>query len=105
LKQVNQEESYGFLYLLRNVANVSFLKMEFDNCEKVLLEANSLSNALNGDNMQNRFINQIQLSTLYMYRDIDMACEFNEAEILAIYDAKKDYNQDEKYFAYLDAGP
>ena len=40
-----------------------------------------------------------------MYRDIDMACEFNEAEILAIYDAKKDYNQDEKYFAYLDAGP
>ena len=59
LKQVNQHESYGFLYLLRNMSNISFLNMDFDGCEKLLLEGNSLSNQLNGDNMQNRFLNQL----------------------------------------------
>ena len=40
-----------------------------------------------------------------MFKDIEMAIEFNEAEIFQILDAKKDYYQDEDYFAYLDAVP
>jgi hypothetical protein len=47
----------------------------------------------------------MDLATLYMYKDIEMAVEFNESEISQILDAKKDYYQDEDYFAYLDAEP
>ena len=67
--------------------------------------ANQLSRELNGGNEQNKFINQMDLATLYMYKDIEMAVDFCEAEISQILDAKKDYYQDEDYFAYLDAGP
>ena len=63
------------------MVKLHFLKRDFDQCEKLLLMTNEMSKELNGPNEQNKFFNQMDLSTLYMYKDIEMAVEFNESEI------------------------
>ena len=81
------------------------MKRDYDLCEKQLLEAIELSDKLTQGNVENAFLNQYKLCTLYMYSNIELAHDFSDSEIQAIYDAKKDYNQDEGYFTYLDGNP
>ena len=81
LNQVGQDKSYASLFLMKNLVRVFLLQRDFDQSEKVLLMANQLSRELNGGNEQNKFINQMDLATLYMYKDIEMAVDFCEAEI------------------------
>jgi hypothetical protein len=38
---------------------------------------------------------------VYMYKDSVMAYNYSESEILNIFNDKKDYNQDEHYFEWL----
>ena len=40
-----------------------------------------------------------------MYKNIELAHDFSDGEIQAIFDAKKDYYQDEGYFTYIDGVP
>ena len=53
LEKVNQSKSYGYMYLLKNMAQLSFLRMNFDESEKSLLRSIELSNVLNNENVQN----------------------------------------------------
>ena len=57
LSKVGQQKSYGQMFLMKNLANLHFLRRQFDQCEKVLLLAKEMSKELNGENEQNKFLN------------------------------------------------
>ena len=79
--------------------------LDLDQSEKLYLQRLQHISRLTDQNKGNIFHGNLDMCLVYMYKDNVMAYNYAESEILNIFDAKKDYYQDELYFEWLNHVP
>lgn len=96
------ERSPEFMYLRLQSSAIHRVLGNQAESEKLLLECIETNTRLFPKNVANRFTLHKYMSDLLLVKDIVLCHQYCDSEINQIFDAKKDYNQDEEYFNWLD---